>query len=76
MRISTGSFQTGMEDILATFTNIIIIIIAGSFESSMKHILSLPQNFVFLKQTIFGIWDLPKTNQRMLAKYDCSQMVI
>ena len=76
MRISTGSFQTGMEDILATFTNIIIIITAGSFESSMKHILSLPQNFVFLKQTIFGIWDLPKTNQRMLAKYDCSQMVI
>ena len=57
-------------------TNIIFIITAGSFESSMKHILSLPQDLVFLKQTIFGIWDLPKTNQRMLAKYDCSQMVI
>ena len=76
MRISTGSFQTGMEDILATFTNIITIITAGSFESSMKHNLSLHQDLVFLKQTIFGVWDLPKTNQRMLAKYDCSQIVI
>ena len=63
MRISTGSFQTSMEDILATFTNIIIIITAGSFESSMKHILSLPQDFVFLKQTIFGIWERKQTNE-------------
>ena len=55
MRISTGSFQTGMEDILATFTNIITTITAGSFESSMKHNLSLHQDLVFLKQTIFGV---------------------